>query len=57
MSATITQATGTGGSDAPTYTAGGGSRGKGKVPHLSLAERMARGKAERAGVPRSVHGE
>ena len=31
--------------------------GNGKVPHLSLRERAARGKAERAEVPRSVHGE
>ena len=31
--------------------------GNGKVPHFSLAERAARGKAERAEVPRSVHGE
>ena len=30
---------------------------KGKVPHLSLRERAARGKAERAEVPRGVHGE
>ena len=29
----------------------------GHVPHLSLGERAARGKAERAEVPRSVHGE
>ena len=34
-----------------------GSGGNGKVPHLSLGERAARGKAERAEVPRSVHGE
>jgi uncharacterized protein (DUF2252 family) len=34
-----------------------GSRGNGKVPHLSVGERAARGKAERAEVPRSVHGE
>ena len=31
------------------------SGANGKVPHLSLAERAARGKAERAEVPRSVH--
>jgi uncharacterized protein (DUF2252 family) len=29
----------------------------GKVPHLSLRERAARGKAERANVPRNLHGE
>ncbi len=34
-----------------------GSGENGKVPHLSLPERVARGKAERAEVPRSVHGE
>jgi uncharacterized protein (DUF2252 family) len=28
-----------------------------KVPHLSLGERAARGKAERAAVPRNLHGE
>ena len=34
-----------------------GSGENGKVPHLSLGERAARGKAERAEVPRAVHGE
>ncbi|MGO9751235.1 MAG: DUF2252 domain-containing protein [Solirubrobacteraceae bacterium] len=34
-----------------------GSGETGKVPHLSLAERAARGKAERAEVSRTVHGE
>ncbi len=34
-----------------------GSGGNGKVAHLSVAERAARGKAARAGVPRNVHGE
>jgi uncharacterized protein (DUF2252 family) len=33
------------------------SRGNRNVPHLSLRERAARGKAGRAQVPRSVHGE
>jgi uncharacterized protein (DUF2252 family) len=33
------------------------SGGSGKVAHLSLEERAARGKAERADVPRRVHGE
>jgi uncharacterized protein (DUF2252 family) len=40
-----------------TRPAAPGSGGNGKVPHLSLGERAARGKAERAEVPRSVHGE
>ena len=39
------------------HAAAPGSGGNGKVPHLSLGERAARGKAERAEVPRSVHGE
>ena len=34
-----------------------GSGGNGKVAHLSVAERAARGKAARAEVPRGVHGE
>ena len=34
-----------------------GSGGNGTVAHLSAAERAARGKAARAEVPRSVHGE
>ncbi len=38
-------------------TASRGSGANGKVPHLSLLERIARGKAERADVPRGVHGE
>ncbi|MGO9904132.1 MAG: DUF2252 domain-containing protein [Solirubrobacteraceae bacterium] len=38
-------------------TASPGSRDNGKFPHLSLGERAARGKAERAEVPRSVHRE
>jgi uncharacterized protein (DUF2252 family) len=33
------------------------SEGNGKVPHFSLAERAAAGKAARAEVPRSLHGE
>jgi Uncharacterized protein conserved in bacteria (DUF2252) len=36
-------------------TAGPG--GNGKVPHLSVGELAGRGNAERADVPRSVHGE
>jgi uncharacterized protein (DUF2252 family) len=31
--------------------------GNGEMPHLSLRERGARGKAERAELPRSIHGE
>ena len=38
-------------------TAPPGSGRNHKVPHLSLGERAARGKAERTEVPRSVHGE
>ena len=41
----------------PYPTAARGSGENGKVPHLSLRERAARGKAERAEVPRGVHGE
>ena len=33
------------------------SGGNGKVAHLSVAERAARGKAARAAVPRNLHGE
>ena len=41
--------------DGPAATRGG--RGNGKVPHFSMAERAALGKAARAKVPRKVHGE
>ena len=34
-----------------------GFEGNGKIPHLTLSERAARGKAERAELPRSVHSE
>ena len=34
-----------------------GSHHNGKIPHFSVAERAARGKAERVEVPRTVHGE
>ena len=54
MGTSSTKPTGTSDGDAVRR---GGSVGNGKVPHLSLAERAARGKAERAEVPRSVHGE
>ena len=37
-------------------TAQPASGGNGEVPHLSLGERVARGKAERAEVPRGAHG-
>lgn len=39
-----------------THGAAPGSGG-GEISHLSLGERAARGRAERAEVPRSVHGE
>jgi uncharacterized protein (DUF2252 family) len=38
-------------------SSGRGSASNGKVQHLSVAERAARGKAARAEVPRRVHGE
>ena len=40
-----------------THRAAPGSGANDRVSHLSLDERAARGKAERAEVPRSVHGE
>jgi hypothetical protein len=40
-----------------TQTSAGGSGENAKVPHLSVRERAARGKAERAEVARGVHGE
>ena len=40
-----------------THVAAPRAGGNGEAPHLSLGERAARGKAERAEVPRSVHGE
>ena len=40
-----------------THGAPPASGGNGEVPHLSVGERVARGKGERAEVPRSVHGE
>ncbi|MGO9821408.1 MAG: DUF2252 family protein, partial [Solirubrobacteraceae bacterium] len=43
--------------EAARRTAPPGAGGKGKLPHLSLRERAARGKAERAELPRSAHGE
>ena len=57
MTANRTKTTNTSGSDAGPHTAASGSGGNGKLPHLSLAERVARGKAERTEVPRGVHGE
>jgi uncharacterized protein (DUF2252 family) len=42
---------------ADSQTASRSTAGNGKVPHLSVHERAARGKVERAEVPRSVHGE
>jgi uncharacterized protein (DUF2252 family) len=55
MSASSTDATTASGLAAQTTRPGSGENGK--LPHLSLRERTARGKAERAEVPRSVHGE
>jgi uncharacterized protein (DUF2252 family) len=55
MSASSTKATSA--AEVPNRTAARGSGDNGKVPHLSLGERAARGKAERAEVSRGVHGE
>ena len=55
MSATSMKSTTAG--EAAEQTTPRRSADNGKVPHLSLRERAARGKAERAEVPRSVHGE
>ena len=55
MSASTTSATAA--SEVAEQTTRPGSGENGKLPHLSLRERAARGKAERAEVPRSVHGE
>jgi uncharacterized protein (DUF2252 family) len=57
MSTRSTNASTAGDREAVTPAPPRGSDGNGKVPHLSLGERAARGKAERAEVPRSVHGE
>ncbi len=57
MSATSAKSTGRPGGTGATHAAGHGSGGNGQVAHLSVAERAARGKAARAQVPRSVHGE
>ena len=57
MSIRSTESTSAGDGEIATRATAGESGGNGKVPHLSLRERAARGKAERAEVPRSVHGE
>ena len=57
MSAKTTGSIRPAGSQAGTRSARRGSAGDGKVPHLTVAERAARGRAARAEVPRSVHGE
>src|SRR5450755_277608 len=58
MSITSTESSTAGdGEFATQATARGESERNGKVPHLSLRERAARGKAERAKVPRNVHGD
>src|SRR5438270_2831995 len=55
MSASSTEATSA--AEVPNRTAAQGSGDNGHVPHLSLGERAARGKAERAEVSRGLHGE
>ncbi len=55
MSARNTEATTTG--EVAKHTTPPESEDNGTLPHLSLRERAARGKAERAEIPRSVHGE
>ena len=55
MSARSTKATTAG--EVAKQTTPRGSGDNGKLSYLSLRERAARGKAERADVPRSVHGE
>ena len=57
MSIRSAQSTTAGDGEVATRATVGESAGNGKIPHLSLRERAARGKAERAEVPRSVHGE
>ena len=57
MSARSAKSTGATDREVATRATVHGSGGNGKVAHLSVAERAARGKAARAEVPRSVHGE
>ena len=57
MSIRSTESTTAGDGAAATPGTARESGGNGKFPHLSLRERAARGKAERAEVPRGVHGE
>ena len=57
MSARSAKSTSATDREAATRATAHGSGGNGKVAHLSVAERAARGKAARAEVPRSVHGE
>ena len=57
MSIRSTELTTAGDGEVATQSTATESGGNGNVPHLSLRERAARGKAERAEVPRSVHGE
>jgi uncharacterized protein (DUF2252 family) len=54
--ATTTMADGQGGSDAERAAAAMRSRPGTAVPHLTVAERVARGRSARAEVPRSSHG-
>ena len=57
MSITSTESATAGDREVATQATAWESGGNGKVAHLSLRERAARGKAKRADVPRSVHGE
>jgi uncharacterized protein (DUF2252 family) len=57
MSITSTESSTAGEGEPATQATVGESERNGKVPHLSLRERAAAGKAEREKVPRNVHGE
>jgi Uncharacterized protein conserved in bacteria (DUF2252) len=57
MSLRDAQATGTTDRELAPHPSSRGPRGNGKVAHLSVEERAARGKAARAEVPRGVLGE
>ena len=57
MSTSSVRATGSAGAGVATDTRAAGSGSNGKISHPSVGERAALGKAARADVPRSVHGE
>ena len=57
MSIRSTESTTADDGDGARQATAGESGGNGKVPHLSPRERAAQGKAERAEVPRAIHGE